>query len=163
VSKRFYIFLGVGVVIVVVGLFFVFSSTKGAHLQLQGKVLKVRTGELDPNSSAAVVDFRVQNPSDVPFVVREVKVTLENADGSSQEGSLIAKTDLKVLLSYNRFLGAQYNEALSLQDRIPPRATVDRMVAVRFEVPLKNLDHAKGLKLYLQDVDGPEWETEYRF
>lgn len=163
VSKRFFIFFAAGVLLVAGGIILVFSSTKGAHLQLQGKILKVRTGELDEHSSAAIVDFRVQNPSDLPFVVREVNVTLEKADGSSEEGSLIAKTDLKTLLSYNRFLGAQYNDALSLQDRIPPRGTLDRMVAIRFEDPLASLDHAKSLKLHLQDVDGPEWDTEYHF
>ncbi|HVT92966.1 MAG TPA: hypothetical protein VHD76_08990 [Bryobacteraceae bacterium] len=162
-SKTFFLFLAAGILVVAAGVFWIFSSTKGSHLQLDGKVLKVRSGALDEESSAAVIDFRVQNLSDVPFVLRDIKVTVTKADGTSVEGSVIAKSDLKILLSYNRFLGAQYNSALSLQDRIPPRATMDRMVAVRFEVPQAVLDQAKSLKLHMQDMDGPQWETEYRF
>lgn len=160
--KRFFLFLIAGILILGGAIFAVFSSTKGAHLRLDGSVLKVRTGKLDEASSAVVVDFRVHNPSDVDFVVRDVKIFLEKADGSTQEGSLIAKTDLSILLSYNRFLGRQYNSVLSLEDRIPARATLDRMVAARFELPVSAFDRAKGFRLHLEDLDGTEWDTEYR-
>src|SRR5579871_2876835 len=106
-SKRLLIFFGVGVVIVGIALAVIFSSTKGAHLELQGKIIKVRTGALDDNSSIAVLDFRVQNPSDIPFVVREVDVTVDKPGGGSAQGVNVARDDLKQLFQYNRFLGDQ--------------------------------------------------------
>ena len=140
----------------------VFWSTKGSHLQLQGQVLKARTGALAEEDSIAVLDFRLQNPSDVRFVVRLVKVTLEKADGQKVDGALVSKTDMKQLFQFNRFLGSPYNQALSIRDEIPPHGQVDRMVAARFDVPQQQLEASKGIQLWVQDLDGAEFETTYK-
>jgi hypothetical protein len=154
ISKQFLIFLGVGLVVIGGALFLVFSTTKGNHLELKGDVLKIRTGALDEKNSAAVLDVRLTNPSDVPFVVREVSVTVDGQDGQSTNGSVVSKTDLKQLFAYNRFLGDQYNEGLGIKDSIAPHATVDRMVAVQFEIPAAQLDNSKVLHFEVQDLDG---------
>lgn len=143
-------------------IFGVFSSTKGSHLQLQGQVLKARTGALADTDSVAVLDFRVQNTSDVPFVVRTMKLTLEKADGQKEDGSLISKTNLKQLFEYNRFLGSPYNDALTIRDKVPPHGQIDRMVAARFDVPQPQLESSKALHLWIQDMDGTEFETSYK-
>lgn len=161
-SKQLLIFVGVGLVVIAGGIFMVFSSTKGAHLELKGQILKVRTGALDDQNSAAVLDFRVENPSDIPFVVREVNVTLEKQEGTTAEGQLVSKVDMDQLFQYNRFLGQQYNGALSLRDKVPPHATVDRMIAVRFEVPVAQLENGKAVRLQIQDLDGPLFETSHK-
>ena len=161
-NKQFLIFLGVGLVVIGTAIFFVFSSTKGNHLELTGDVLKVRTGKLDDNSSAAILDVRLMNPSDVPFVVREVSVTVDEQDGKSATGSVISKTDLKQLFAYNRFLGDQYNDGLGIKDSIPPHGTVDRMVAVRFDIPASQLDSAKMLHFEVQDMDGVLFDVSRR-
>src|ERR1700730_9669307 len=135
-----------GIVLVGGLVYLILRGPRGAHLQLQGSVLKMRSGQLDEKSSAAVLDFRVQNVSDVPFVVRTVTVTLEKADGATADGMLVAKSDLQQLLAYNKFLGSQYSPALSVKDQIAPHAQVDRMVAVRFEEPLAALERAKGVR-----------------
>jgi hypothetical protein len=153
-NKQFLIFLGVGLVVIGAAIFFVFSSTKGNHLELKGEVLKIRTGALDEKTSAAILDVRLTNPSDVPFVVREVSVTVDGQDGQSASGSQISKTDLKQLFAYNRFLGDQYNDGLGIKDSIPAHATVDRMVAVRFDLPAPQLDSSKLLHFEVQDMDG---------
>jgi hypothetical protein len=158
-NKRLLIFFGVGVVAVGIALAIVFSTTKGAHLELQGKIIKVRTGALDDNSSIAVLDFRIQNPSDVPFVVREVHVNVDKPDGSTLQGVNVAKDDLKQLFQYNRFLGDQYNDSLTLKDTIPPHGSVDRMVAARFDLKNQDLESAKAIHLNIQDVDGTEFDT----
>ena len=137
----------------------IWQGTKGNHLELDGKILKVRTGALDENSSAAILDFRVKNVSDVPFVVRTVEVEAEMPDGKTATGELISKTDYNILLQYNQFLGPKYNDGLTLQDKISPHQQIDRMVAVRFEIPLKMLTGAKSIRLMAQDVDGTKWET----
>jgi len=158
-SKQFLIFFGVGVVVIVIAVVTILSANKGSHLELKGKILKIRTGALSDQDSIAVLDFRVENPSNVPFVVRQVEVTLEKKDGATAEGSTVAKGDLKQLFQYNRFLGDQYNEALTIKDTVPPHGTVDRMVAARFDVANKDLEASKAIHLSIQDLDGPLWET----
>jgi hypothetical protein len=154
--------VAIGLVLIATAVFFIFYTTKSSHLELTGSVLKVRSGALDENSSAAVLDFRVTNVSKVPFSVREVNVAFEDRDGSTSEGTIIAKNDFEALLRYNRFLGSQLNPGLTIRDQIAPHETVDRMVAVRFEIPATRLEHGKALHLHIQDMDGPEFDTVYR-
>ena len=158
-SKRLLIFFGIGVVAVAIAVGLIVTGNKGAHLQLQGKILKVRTGALGEGNSIAVMDFRVENPSDKPFVVRVVDIALEQKNGEMLDGVTVSKADLKQLFQYNRFLGDQYNDGLGLQDTIAPHSMVDRMVAARFEVSNDDLVKAKAVHLSIQDVDGPLWET----
>jgi len=159
ISKQFLIFFGAGVLALGIVLFAVFSGTKGAHLELKGKIMKIRSVALSDQDSIAVLDFRVENPSNVPFVVRQVEVSLEQKDGSMAEGVNVSKDDLKGLFQYNRFLGNQLNDALTIKDTIPPHATVDRMVASRFDVKDSDLEASKAIHLSIQDVDGPLFET----
>lgn len=158
-SKRFLILFGLGIVLIGAAVFAVLYTHKGNHLELQGKILKIRTGALSDSDSIAVLDFRVENVSDVPFVVRQVEVTIDKQQGGTEESAIIAKSDLHLLFQYNRFLGDQYNDALTIKDTVPPHATVDRMVAARFDVPNKELEGAKTIHLSIQDMDGPLFET----
>ncbi|HTA68097.1 MAG TPA: hypothetical protein VK776_07455 [Bryobacteraceae bacterium] len=158
-SKQLLIFFGVGVLVIGIAIFLVLTSTKGSHLVLNGKVLKVRTGALSDSDSIAVMDLRMENPSNLVFVVRQVEVTLEKKDGSMADGLVVAKGDLKQLFQYNRFLGDQYNDSLTIKDQIPPHATVDRMLAARFDVKKDDLEAAKAIHVSIQDMDGPLFET----
>jgi hypothetical protein len=158
-SKQFAIFFGVGVVVIAIAVALILSSTKGSHLVLNGKVLKVRTGALSEDDSIAVMDLRMENPSNLAFVVRQVEVTLEKKDGSMADGLVVSKGDLKQLFQYNRFLGDQYNDSLTIKDQIAPHATVDRMLAARFEVKKDDLEAAKAIHVSIQDMDGPLFET----
>ena len=160
-SKQFLIFVAIGVAVIAVAIFAVFSSTKGSHLELKGQILKVRTGALDDQSSAAVLDFRLENPSNVPFVVRDVNVTVEKQDGSSADGSIVSKSDISQLLQYNRFLGQRFNDVLTIRDKIAPHSTLDRMVAVHFEVPAPQLENGKAIHLQIQDMDGALFESAH--
>ena len=158
-SKQLLIFFGIGVVAVAIAVVVILAGNKGSHLQLEGKILKVRTGALGEGNSIAVMDFRVENPSDLPFVVGNVEISLEKADGQMEDGVTVSKADLKQMFQYNRFLGDQYNDGLGLRDTIPPHGKVDRMVAGHFEVSEQTLEKAKAVHLNIQDVDGPRWET----
>jgi hypothetical protein len=158
-SKQFAIFFGIGVVVIAIAVSLVLSSTKGSHLVLNGKVLKVRTGALSESDSIAVMDMRLENPSNLAFVVRQVEVTLEKKDGTMADGLVVSKGDLKQLFQFNRFLGDQYNDSLTIKDQIPGHATVDRMVAARFDVKNQDLESAKAIHLSIQDMDGPLFET----
>ncbi|HME06557.1 MAG TPA: hypothetical protein VKG25_05885 [Bryobacteraceae bacterium] len=153
-SKQFLIGIGAGLVVIAVSIFLVFSTTKGAHLELKGKALKVRTGELDEKSCAALLDVRLENPSNILFVVREVTVKLDLKDGSTADGIMVPRMNVKQMLEYNKFLGAQYNDILTIQDKVPAHQTIDRMIAVTFAVPFHDLDSAKAIRLNIEDLDG---------
>jgi hypothetical protein len=158
-SRQFLIFFGGGVLVVALAVVAILSYTKGSHLVLAGKIMKVRTGALSDADSIAVLDFRVQNPSNLPFVVRQVEVTVEKPDGTTVEGVNVAKDDLKRLFQFNRFLGDQYNDALTIRDTVPAHGSVDRMVAARFDLKSHDLESAKAIHLSIQDMDGPLFET----
>lgn len=160
-NKQFLIFVGIGVLAMGFFVFGIMTRNQGAHLELRGEVMKARQGALDDLSSVAVLDFRIENPSDVKFVVRQVKVTLKKADGSDMEGEVTAKSNLAQLFAYNKFLGQQYNDALTIQDVVPPRGKIDRMVAARFSAPLKDLEGGKALVMWIEDLDGASFETTY--
>jgi hypothetical protein len=160
-NKQLLIFFGIGLIAVAIAVVVILAGNKGSHLQLEGKILKVRTGELGEGNSIAVMDFRVENPSDIPFVVGNVAVSLEKADGTMEDGITVSKADLKQLFQYNRFLGDQYNDGLGLRDTLAPHSKVDRMVAGHFEVSEQALERAKAVHLSIQDVDGPHWETSH--
>src|SRR5580698_4174865 len=160
-SKQFLIFVGIGVLAVRVAVFRAVSGNEGSHLELKGKILKVRTGALGDGNSIAVLDFRVENTSNIPFVVGNVEVSLEKKSGDMLDGVTTSKSDLKQLFEYNRFLGDQYNDGLGMKDTIAPHSKVDRMVAAHFEVSSQALDSAKAVHLSLHDLDGPSWETSH--
>jgi len=89
-SKGFWIFLAAGLAVVGGLIFTMLTATQGAHLRLEGKILKVRVLAL-PGSAASIVvaDFRVTNPSNVPFVVNSVTFHLQPATGDAQSDSAV--------------------------------------------------------------------------
>jgi hypothetical protein len=101
-----------------------------------------------------MVDFRATNPSDVPFVVSSVKLRLDPASGEPVEGMQASKSDIQEIFQYEKIVGPKYNEVLSLQDRIAPHQTVDRMTGARLEVPEAAINSRKALHLQIEDVDG---------
>src|SRR5260370_8510354 len=157
-STRFLILFGVGILVVAGGDFEILSGNKGSHLVLKEKILKVRTGALSDQDSIRVLDLRLENTSDVPFVVRQVEVSIDKTDGSKAEASLISKIDIHQLFQFNRFLGDQYNDTLSMKDKVPPHSTVDRMVAARFHLPIKDCATANLLHLPLHTLLRPYFE-----
>src|SRR5436190_1706741 len=106
--KKFTGPLGIGLVVVAIGIAGIFYLQRGAHVELKGSVLKVRTAAMEETSSVAVVDFRFVNNSDVPFVVRTVDVIMESPDGSSTKGFDVAESDAKRLFQYYPVLGQKY-------------------------------------------------------
>jgi hypothetical protein len=148
----------VGLVVVSIAVVWIFYMQRGAHIEPAGKFLKVRTLALDDNSSIAVIDFRVVNSSDYTVIVREVAVTLQQPNGTSSEGTVVSEVDARRLFQYYPVLGQKFNDSLIIRDHIKPHETLDRMIAVRFEIPVAQLDGRKRLRLRVADVDGPSGE-----
>ncbi|HLK50878.1 MAG TPA: hypothetical protein VKT49_22205 [Bryobacteraceae bacterium] len=149
-----YIGFAVGLVAVAIVIAGVFYMQRGAHIQVTGQILKVRTAPLDEHSSAVVVDFRVTNPADYPFQVNDVTVVAEGVPAGAAEGSTVSDTDADRLLAGVPLLGQRYNPTLMARVRLAPHQTKDFMVAARFEAPDAELEKRKRLILRISEVDG---------
>jgi hypothetical protein len=148
-------FVGIGLVVVAIALVWILYMQRGAHMELEGSIQKVRTLGLDDNSTAAIIDFRLRNPSDYAFVVRRLDVTMIGPSGSSFEGMVVSEVDAKRLFEYYPALGQKFNDTLVMKARINPGQSVDRMLAVRFEAPEKLVQTRKQLRIRIEELSGP--------
>ena len=153
-SKQFWIFLLVGLAIVGAGIGFVWIGTKGNHLELTGTILKVRVLPLSEVASLVVVDFRVTDPTDIPFVMKGASLTLEPATGATLEGMTVSKSDIENVFKYNPILGPKFNDVLGIKDRIEPHQRLDRMVGARFEIPESQAEERKAIHLHVEEMNG---------
>ncbi len=154
-SKQFLLTFGVGLAAIAIAVAGILYLQRGAHVELKGAVLKVRTMGMDDSSSLAVVDFRFANPSDYPFVVRSVDVSATGANGEDYTSTPVSEVDAKRIFEYYPVLGQKFNVTLLSRDKIPGRHSEDRMIVARFEIPVAQLDARKNLKVRIEDVDGP--------
>ena len=153
-SKQFWIFLGVGLAVVAVLISGILVGTKSSHLELTGKILKVRVLALGEKASLVVLDFRVTNPSAVPFVIGSMSMKLEPSAGEAVEGSQVSRVDMDAVFQAQKLIGPHFNDVLTLRDKIGGRQTLDRMAGARFELPEPAINQRKSLSLRLEDVDG---------
>jgi hypothetical protein len=153
VTKQFWIFLVVGLVIVAAVVYGVLLGTKGAHIDLVGEILKVRVLSVNPQASLVIVDFRVTNPADYPFVVSAVQMELDRAGAETVEGQALSKSDVDIAFKYGKLLGPKYNDVLIIRDKIAPHQTVDRMAGARFELPESQIEAHKAIRLRIEELD----------
>ncbi len=149
-------FVGIGLAVMALAAVGIFFMQRGAHIELLGSILKVRTLPIDENSSAAVIDFRFRNPSDYVFKVQRVEVTLTDSKGNPIDGSVISDVDSKSLFEYYPAMGQKFNPSLVVRTEIRGGESMDRMLAARFEVPEKVLQQRKSLRIHVLEVNGPE-------
>jgi len=154
VNKQFLVFLIAGLAVVGAALGFLLIGTKGNHLELKGTILKVRVMPLSPVASLVIVDFRVNNPSDVPFVMKGASLTLEPATGATLDGMTVSKPDIENVFKYNPILGPKFNDVLGIKDRIEPHQHMDRMVGARFEITDAQAEDRKAIHLHIEEIDG---------
>jgi hypothetical protein len=146
-------FLVVGLAVVGAALGFLLIGTKGNHLELNGTILKVRVLPLS-SASLVIVDFRVTDPSDVPFIMKGATLTLEPASGPMLDGMTVSKTDIENVFKYNPILGPKFNDVLGINDRIQPHQRLDRMVGARFEIPESQAEDRKAIHLHVEEMGG---------
>jgi hypothetical protein len=152
--------LGGGLFVVMCAIAFIFYIQRGAHIDLKGSVLKVRTLAMDESSSVAVVDFRFVNPATAAFVVQELNVSIEDKNGNTVDGMVSSELDARRLFEYYPVLGQKYNDSLLARTKIPGQASMDSMIVARFEVPEAALESRKNLTVKITDVDGPVAELQ---
>ena len=143
-----------GIVLVGLAVAWVFYIQRGAHLELKGSILKVRTLAPDDTSSVAVIDFRFVNAADFPWMVRSVAVSVIDSAGHSVEGYTLADADAARLFEYYPLLGQKFNDSLVPRTRIQPHQSLDRMISARFEIPEAQLRARKRFQIRVEDVDG---------
>ena len=161
-SRQFLVTFGVGLVVVLIAVGVIMYIQRGAHVELKGAILKVRTLALSDNSSLAVVDFRFANPSNYPFVVRSVDVSAVGPSGQNLTSMPVSEVDAKRIFEYYPVLGQKFNSSLLPRDKIGAQHQEDRMIVARFEVPVEQLDKRKNLTIRIEDVDGPVSELAER-
>ena len=153
-SKNILVASLVGLAVVAIAVMLVLHGQRGAHIDLNGKILKVRTASIEDNASLAVADFRVTNPADYPFVADKVTLILVDASGKRVEGDTISEIDAKRIFESMPLLGEKYNASLIKSGSVGAHQTVDRMTSARFEVPESAIQSRKNLILRIEEVDG---------
>jgi hypothetical protein len=161
-QKNFLVAFGIGLAIIALAVGGIFFMQRGDRMQLPGKILKVRTAPLDDDSSIAVIDFRIANPSDILFEVREVTVEMVDSHGKSYLGQSVSEVDAKRLFEGLPVLGPKFNPTLIMRDRIGSHGSSDRMIAARFQTPLSLLDGRKRFLVRIEEVDGKVFEYAER-
>lgn len=128
--------------------------TRPNRLELRGEVLRVRTQQLDPGNTLAVIDLRVENPSRTQFVVRNVAVAMERGDGTEAEAEVFSDVDAARLFEYYKTLGPKFNPSLMIRDKVEPGERIDRMLAVRVPGGEDQIASRRGFRFRVTDVDG---------
>jgi hypothetical protein len=154
VKSRFPIYLAAGLVVVGAIVLFILDTTKGAHLELRGWLLKVRSVAVDEKASIVVIDFRVKNIAEVPFLVRDARIEIQTPGGQNPDSFMLARADTEHVFAKMPLIGPKFNDVLAIKDRIKPGETIDRMVAMRIELPESEVEARKSLKLRIEDTDG---------
>jgi len=151
-------YAGIGLVIVLVIVAIIFTANLGSQIRLNGTMQQVRIQAMDAKSCVVIIDFRIHNPADYPFIIRDADIFLEDADGAVLSGMAVAANQAKRMFDYyskvNPDLGVQYNEVLIREDEVGAGATFDRMLCARFEIPAAAAEDRSGLRIRLLDVDG---------
>lgn len=136
----------------------VLYSTRRNRVELTGKILKVRTQSLDNESSAALIDLRLRNPSTQQFMVKNVEAKLLTADGRTVDGGVFSDVETQRLLDYYPVLGPKYNPVLIAHHRINSGEEVDRTLAIRFGTTEQAIIQRKNMLITVKDADGSSTE-----
>src|SRR4051794_17072914 len=127
-TRNFLIAFAVGVAVIALAVTGIMLNQRGSAIEFKARVLKARTAPLDENSTVAVLDIRLTNPSDLTLEILQVKLEMEDAKGTRVYGDVIGASDTKRVFEAVPVLGQQFLPTLSMRDRIPARSTKDYMV-----------------------------------
>ncbi len=157
-NKSFTIGFAAAVLAIILVIWFGFIQTKGNHLAPTGWIASVRTQSLSDDLTMMVIDFGVLNDSDQQMVVGTIDPWITTPGGNNIHGSLYSASDMPKTFAFYPKLGPQLNQPLLLRGTIDPHKTVNRMVAVEFDVPLRVVTSRRDMTLRLADITGPEVE-----
>lgn len=147
-----YTLIGMAVAALAVGL--AVWGNRGSQVRLEVTGLKARTVGTDENSSILILELRLKNPAQVPFVVRQVRAGVLAKGGARVEGKVVSELDLDRVLEYYKHLGPRYNPTLKARERLAGGAQIDRTVAASFAVAEDTLNAREAVAVEIEDVDG---------
>lgn len=130
---------------------------------LTGEVLKVRSYQMDPEHTIVLIDARVRNPSPQEFIVREIEVFIEEADGAAKAAEVFAESDIQRVIDYYPTLGKKDNRGLRRRDKLNPGDVTDRTIAVSAPMTDQRLGTRRNLRIVVHEIEGAKAEfTERR-
>ena len=157
-SRNFAIAFGVGLAIIALAVGGVLWMQRGSAIDFEARILKARIAPLDENSTVAVLDFRLSNPSNLILEVRRVEVEMVDASGAHITGDVISEGDTNRVFEAVPVLGTKYLPNLSMRQRITPHSTADYMTAARIPVPLAQVEARARFVLRIEEVDGKSFD-----
>jgi len=157
-SKTFTVGFGVAVFAIILLIWFGFIQTKGNHLAPSGWISDIRTQALADDLTLMIIDFGVLNDSDQQMVTGVIDPWITTPGGNNIHGTLYSGGDMAKTFAFYPKLGPQVNQPLLLRGAIDGHKTVNRMVAVEFDVPQRVVDSRRGITLHLEDITGAEVE-----
>lgn len=155
-----YSLMGMAAAAVAVGL--AMWGNRGSQVRLEVDEVKARTVATDDNASILILELRITNPAQVPFVVREIRVRAVAKGRGEVEGKLVAEPDLDRLLEYYKHIGPRFNPTLKARERIAGGARLDRTVAAGIGLAEAALTAREGVVIEIEDVDGVVVATRLR-
>ncbi len=147
-----YTLVGLVLVALLAGVAYWFN--RGSQVRLNAEVVRVRTVATSETSSVLIAEVRIDNPADVPFVVRQVSLSLTGSSGDAVAGDPVAQGDLDRVLGYYTAEGPRYNETLKIRSHLTGGTRRDWTVPASFALPKAELDARRGLTIEIEDVDG---------
>jgi hypothetical protein len=123
------------------------------RMDLDGEILKVRTHQMDPGQTIAVMDIRLHNPTQQEFIVRDVQVFVDDPNEQVTELDRFAELDAMRIFEYYPILGKKYNASLMARDRIGPGETIDRMIAVGLKRSDVATANRKQFRIVITEID----------
>ena len=156
-SKAFGIAFGAALLVIVILIWTGFSATKGNHLAPTGAIGKVRAQQVTDDITFVVIDFNMKNDSDRDMIVHSITGTVVTPEGDV-DGSAVAASDLVDAFRIYPELGEKYYPVLKERDVLPAHQFLDRMVGIRFDLPVSKVENRRSIVLKIQDVTGPVLE-----
>jgi hypothetical protein len=149
-----YIAVGLALATALVGLWLMLSGRSVARLD--GGILQVRQVATDTRALVVILDVRVTNPGRAMFMVKNVSVLIEDAEGTLLEADAAAEPDIDRLLDYHKLLGPRYNPTLKSRQQINPGQTADYTMAGAFLLTEDEFAQRRSLRVRILDVDGAQ-------
>lgn len=152
--RPFIIFAGLAVVALLLG--GAFYIQWDAHMELKGRVMKLRTLNAVDEATIVFADCRLENTAGSPYIVGDIRVELEDAQGQKTEGSLIAEMDADRVFEGYPAVGQRFNPNLKIRDKLPAHATQDRQFSAQFPLTAAQVAARRRFVITVRELDGLE-------
>jgi hypothetical protein len=157
-KRTFVVTFAVGLAVIALAVAGVFYVQRGAHIDLPGKILKIRTLATDETHSIAVADFQVHNNATYAFMIGTVTLILEDANGKRTTGLTSSEIDAQRFFDGTPALGPKLSKGLISRATVPGGATEDHMVLASFDLPEAVLQARRNFIVHIEEIDGKTFD-----